>query len=486
MTTYDNNTAVIDDTSFLQQTLFATKNTSEEKAKSLLQTFTEQALAGTIVWDKNLLKTLNNTIEKIDTAISQQLQRVVRHDAFRQLEGAWRGLHHLVHETETSSHLRIKVLNISKADLQTDFSRAVEFDQSQLFKKVYEAEYGTPGGMPYSVLVGDYTFSHQATDVALLQSLSEVAAASFSPFISSADPYLFGFDDWTDLNKPRDLSKIFDSADYIKWRSFRESDDARFVCLTLPRVMARLPYGEATNPVESFAFEELPTQPNHNTQDYCWMNAAYALTSKITQAIANNGWPTAMRGAENGGMVSNLPVHSFQSAQGDLQVQCPTETGITDRREAELSKLGFLPLSHYKDADYAVFFGAQSVQQVKRYDNPQATKNAQISARLPYILATSRFAHYLKVMARDKIGSFMEAKDAESWLNNWILQYVNANPDSNQSLKAKYPLAEAKVTIESVPGEAGAYHAVAWLRPWLQFEELTTSMRLVARIPERK
>ena len=320
--------------------------------------------------------------------------------------------------------------------------------------------------------------------------MSNVAAAGFCPFISASSPALFGFDEWTELSKPRDLEKIFESLEYTKWRSFRDSDDSRFVTLTMPRVLARLPYGSATSPIEEFGFEEFELDAQKgvskttNHADYCWMNAAYVMGAKLTNAFSQYGFCTAIRGAEGGGKVEGLPSHIFMSDDGDPDLKCPTEIGITDRREAELGKMGFLPLCHYKNTDYAVFFGAQTAQKPKKYDTPEATANAAISARLPYLMATSRFAHYLKVLARDKIGSFMEAEDVEVWLNRWILNYVNASEGSGQEVRARYPLADAKVQVREIPGRPGSYNAVAWLRPWLQLEELSTSLRLVAKIPE--
>ena len=323
----------------------------------------------------------------------------------------------------------------------------------------------------------------------MLQGMSNVAAASFAPFISAANPKMFGLESFTELSKPRDLEKIFESSEYIKWRGFRESDDSRFVTLTMPRVLARVPYGSKGKEIEEFGFEEAEIDGSGkatamSSDKFTWMNASYALGERLTSAFSKNGWCVAVRGAEGGGKVENLPSFTFTSDDGDVDQQCPTEIGITDRREAELSKLGFLPLCHYKGSDYAVFFGAQTTQKPKKYDSPDATANAAISARLPYIMATSRFSHYLKVMGRDKIGSFLEARDCENWLNNWIRNYVNGNPDASADMKAKYPLAEASISVKEVPGAPGSYNAVAYLRPWLQMEELTASMRLVARIPQ--
>jgi type VI secretion system protein ImpC len=476
--------------SFLDQVVSATKQTEPDRAQDLVKNLVEQALAGTITFDKNLTRTIDKAIAAIDQKMSAQLNAVMHNEKFLKLEGSWRGLHHLVMNSETGTSLKIKVLNMTKRELNRDLTKAVEFDQSQLFKKIYENEFGTPGGEPYGSLIGDYEWVNHPDDIESLRLVSNVAAASFAPFISAAGAGMFGFDDWTELTKPRDLAKIFDTAEYMKWRSFRDSEDARFVSLVMPRVLARVPYGAATSPVEDFGYEEAPYDATGaaqalNHQSYCWMNAAYTMGVRMTSSFAESGFCVAIRGAEGGGKVENLPTHLFQSDDGDMDGKCPTEIGITDRREFELSNLGFLPLCHYKNTDYAVFFGAQTVQKPKKYDRPDATANAAISARLPYIMASSRFAHFLKVMARDKIGSFMESDECEKWLNRWIKNYVSSNPDAGPETKAKYPLREAKVEVKEIPGKPGSYNAVAYMRPWLQMEELTTSMRMVARIPQK-
>lgn len=470
--------------SLLEQAVQATKQTDESEAQALLSNLTAAAMQGTVTWDKNLTQTFRKAIAALDDAISTQLREIMHNERFQKLEGSWRGLHYLVMNTETSTTLKLKVFNATKNDIQKDLSKAVEFDQSQTFKKIYESEFGSPGGEPYGAMIGDYEFTNHPDDIEFLNNMSNVAAAAFCPFLSAADPALFGFEDWTELSKPRDLAKIFDSAEYIKWRSFRESEDARFVTLTMPRVLSRLPYGAETTPVEAFDYEELPADHRPVNTDYSWSNAAYVLGTRLTNAFAQYGWCTAIRGAEGGGRVDGLPMHLTTTDDGDVDVQCPTEIGITDRREAELSGLGFMPLSHYKSTDYAVFFGGQTAQKPRKYDKPEPTANAAISARLPYIMATSRIAHYLKVMARDKVGSFMEAEDMENWLNRWINGYVNASEEGGQDMRAKYPLREAKVQVTPVPGAPGSYNAVAWLRPWLQMEELSTSLRMVARIPD--
>jgi type VI secretion system protein ImpC len=476
--------------SFLDQVIGATKQTERDRAQDLIKALTEEALKGTVSFSRNLTVTFERAIAAIDQKLSEQLNKIMHHPRFSKLEGSWRGLHYLVMNSETGTGLKIRMLQCSKKDLSRDLQKAVEFDQSQMFKKLYENEFGTPGGEPYGALVGDYEWTNHPDDIETLRLMSSVAAASFAPFISAAGAGLFGMETWTELSKPRDLAKIFDTTEYAKWRSFRDSEDARFVNLVMPRTIARLPYGAATVPVEDFGYEEAPYDEagkakSMDHEDYCWMNAAYVMATRMTDAFAQYGFCTAIRGAEGGGKVSNLPTHTFTSDDGDSDAKCPTEIGITDRREAELSGLGFLPLCHYKNTDYAVFFGGQSVQKPKKYDRPEATANAAISARLPYLMATSRFAHFLKVMARDKIGSFMEASDVENWLNRWIRNYVNASEGGGQEMRARYPLREAKVEVKEVPGKPGVYNAVAYLRPWLQMEELSTSMRMVARIPQK-
>ena len=475
--------------SLLDAAISVTKQTEPDRAKDLIETFVKQAMEGTPTQAKDVCKKIQMMIDELDATVSTQLAAVMHAPEFQTLEGSWRGLHHLVMNSETGVDLKLRVLNCSKKDLQKDLEKAVEFDQSQIFKKIYESEFGTPGGAPYGALIGDYEFTNHPDDINILKNISGTAAAAFCPFISAASEGMFGLDKWTDLSKPRDLAKIFDSVEYTQWQSFRNSEDSRFVTLTLPRTLARLPYGANTKPIEDFSYEEVPLDKNGKSiavshDNYCWMNTAYVMGTKLTDAFSKYGWCTAIRGAEGGGKVEGLPAHIFTSDDGDADLKCPTEIAITDRREKEISDLGFLPLCHYKDTDYAVFFGAQTTQKPKKYDRPEATANASISARLPYIMATSRFAHFLKVIARDKIGSFMERSDCEAWLDRWIHNYVSADPNPGQEQKARYPLAEAKVEVKEVPGQPGTYNAVAWMRPWLQLEELTTSMRMVARIPK--
>ena len=474
----------------LDQVLGATKQTERDRAEELIRALTEEALKGTVTFNRNLVVTFDRAIAEIDRKVSEQLNKIMHHERFLKLEGSWRGLNYLVMNSETGTSLKIRMLQMSKKEIAKDLQKAVEFDQSQLFKKIYENEFGTPGGEPYGTLIGDYEWTAHPDDVETLRLVSNVAAGAFAPFISGVGAGMFGFKNWSELSKPRDLAKIFETSEYTKWRGFRETEDSRFVSLVMPRVISRVPYGAATKPIDEFNYEEAPTNADGTAaamdhEHYCWMNAAYVMGARLTDAFAQYGFCTAIRGAEGGGKVTDLPTHTFISDDGDGDAKCPTEIGITDHREAELSNLGFLPLCHYNDTHYAGFFGAQSTQSPKKYDRPEATANAAISARLPYIMATSRFAHFLKVMARDKIGSFMEASDCETWLNRWIQNYVNPMEGAGQEARAKYPLREAQIEVKEIPGKPGAYNAVAYLRPWLQMEELTTSMRMVARIPQK-
>lgn len=450
-------------------------------AKDLLTEFVGQIMEGVITISKDTEAMINARISQIDKLLSDQLNEIMHHEDFQKLEASWRGLQYLVQQSETGEHLKIRVLNASKKDLLKDLEKAAEFDQSQLFKKIYESEFGTFGGSAYGALIGDYQISNHPQDLSFLEKMSQVASAAHAPFISAASPQLFGFDSFTQLGEPRDMAKIFQRTEFAKWRSFRESDDARYVALAMPHILMRLPYGKANVPVEAFDFEERVDGTDHGK--YLWGNAAYALGTRLTDAFAKYHWCAAIRGVEGGGLVEGLPVHTFKTDEGDVALKCPTEIAITDRREKELADLGFVPLVHCKDTDYAAFFSTQTANKPKLYDTDAANANARLSSQLQYILAVSRFAHYLKSMMRDKIGSFMSRKNAEDFLNRWINNYTLGDDDAGQEMKAKYPLREARVDVTEIPGKPGAYRAVAFLRPHYQLDELTVSLRLVANLP---
>ena len=451
--------------------------------KSAVNTLVQQALQNASLISNDSIKTIEGMIAELDKKLSEQMNAIIHHEDFENLESAWRGLSYLVNNTQTSETLKLRVLNVSKKDLAKTLKKfkGTAWDQSPIFKKLYEDEYGTAGGEPYGAIIGDYYFNHSPQDIELLKGVAQIASAAHAPFISSADPSIVNLDSWQDLANPRDISKIFSTPEYAAWRSFRESDDSRYVALTLPRVLSRVPYGANTNPVEGFNFEE--TTDSGNSTKYNWMNAAYAMGVNINRSFADYGWCARIRGVEAGGIVESLPTHTFPTDDGGVAMKCPTEIAITDRREAELSKNGFLPLVHWKNTDYAVFLGGQTVNKPKEYDNPDATANASLSARLPYIFATSRFAHYLKCIVRDKVGSFKERADMKRWLSDWISNYVTSDPSASEEVKAKYPLAEAKVTVEDVEGQPGYYTAKFYLRPHYQLEGLTTSLRLTTKVP---
>jgi type VI secretion system protein ImpC len=403
---------------------------------------------------------------------------------FQKMEGSWRGLHYLVNQSETSTSLKIKVMNVTKRELLNDLKNCSEFDQSNMFKKVYEEEFGTLGGAPFGTLIGDYYFGRGPEDLEVLEKMSNIAASAHAPFITGSSPEMFGWSEFTELAGPRDLAKIFDNDLYARWKSFRESDDSMYVGLAMPHILMRPPYGEGSVTIESFKYEERVDGKDHSK--YLWGNAAYAFAARLTNAFSLYEWCAAIRGVEGGGLVEGLPSHTFMTDDGDVALKCPTEIAITDRREAELSKLGFIPLCHHKGTDKAVFFGAQSVHKPVQYLSDDATANARLSAQLQYVMAVSRFAHFIKIMMRDKIGSFMSREECQTFLNNWIAHYVLLDDSAPQEHKAKFPLREARVDVSEIPGKPGAYTAVAYLRPHFQLDELNVSLRLVAKLPEPK
>jgi type VI secretion system protein ImpC len=450
-------------------------------ARDLIGEFAGQVLDEAMTVSSDTVAMINARIARIDELLSAQLNEIMHAPEFQKLEATWRGLSYLVMNTETGTQLKLRVLHATQKELLADLEKAVEFDQSALFKMIYEEEYGTFGGHPYSLLIGDYELGRHPQDVALLEKMSNVAAAAHAPFIAAASPRLFDMDSFTELGVPRDLAKIFESAELIKWRSFRESEDARYVSLCLPHILMRLPYGPDTVPVEGFDFREDVSGKDHSK--YLWGNAAWAMGLRITTAFAQHSWCAAIRGVEGGGMVQGLPAHTFRTDEGDVALKCPTEIAITDRREKELNDLGFIALCHCKGTDYAAFFGGATTQRFKAYNTDQANANARLSAQLPYVLAASRFAHFLKVIMRDKVGSFQSRSSVEQFLNKWIAQYVLLNDDAPQAAKAKFPLREARVDVTEVAGKPGCYNATVFLRPHFQLEELTASIRLVAELP---
>ena len=480
--------AEADDFSALLNKEFTPKSDEAKSAvEAAVKTLAQQALSDTKLISNDAIKSIESIIAAIDKKLTEQINLILHHADLQKLEGAWRGLHHLVNNTETDEQLKIRVMNISKNDLSRTLKRykGTAWDQSPIFKKIYEAEYGQLGGEPFGCLVGDFHFDQTPPDVELLAELAKTAAAAHAPFISGASPTLFQMDSWQELANPRDLTKIFQTPEYAAWRSLRESDDARYVGLAMPRFLARLPYGSKTNPVEEFNFEEETEGGSH--ERYTWANAAYAMATNINRAFKQYGWCTAIRGVESGGAVEGLPSHTFPSDDGGVDMKCPTEIAISDRREAELAKNGFMPLIHRKNSDFAAFIGAQSLHKPVEYDDPDATANANLGARLPYLFATCRFAHFLKCMVRDKVGSFKSADEMQGDLQRWITQYVDGDPaNSTQDTKARKPLAAAEVIVSEVEGNPGYYSSKFFLKPHYQLEGLSVSLRLVSKLPSAK
>jgi type VI secretion system protein ImpC len=467
----------------VEQSKVAKSSVEHARAKDIISELVHQVMEGTVVVSDNLAATIDARVAELDRLISKQLSAIMHAPEFQKLEGSWTGLHYLVKNTATGQNLKIKMLNATKKELVKDFQSALEFDQSTMFKKVYEEEFGTFGGAPFGALLGDFEITRQPEDMYFVEQMSHIAAASHAPFISAASPELFGLETYSDLGKPRDLSKVFDTVEYAKWKSFRESEDARYVGLTLPRFLGRLPFHPADGAtVEGFNFVEDVDGTDH--QKYLWCNASYAFGTKLTRAFDDFGWCAAIRGVEGGGLVEDLPTHTFKTDEGEVALKCPTEIAITDRREKELSDLGFISLVHCKNTDYAAFFGAQSTQKAKKYNTDSANANAVLSAQLQYIFAVSRIAHYMKAMMRDKIGSFAAASNVEDFLNRWLTQYVLLDDNASQEQKAQFPLREASVQVSEVPGRPGVYRAVSFLRPHFQLDELSVSLRLVAELPQ--
>ncbi len=466
----------------VEQGRFGKEQSARERGRDMVKEFVAQVLEGEMKLSRDADATINSRVAQIDHLISLQLNEILHHPAFQKLEASWRGIRYMMDQSETSSMLKIRVLNVSKKELLRDLQRAPEFDQSVMFKKVYEDEFGIFGGEPFGALIGDYEFSKHPEDIELLEKVSQVAAGAHAPFLTAAAPELLNLDSFSQLGEPRDIGKIFDSTEYAKWKSFRASEDSRYVGLTMPRVLMRLPYGKDTKPIDEFNYEEGVDGTDHSK--YLWGNAAYALGARLTTAFAQYGWCASIRGVEGGGLVEGLPTHTFRTDEGDVALKCPTEVAITDRREKELADQGLIPLVHCKGADYAAFFSVQSANKPKKFDKAAANANARLSAQLPYILAVSRFAHYMKSIMRDKIGGFMSRGQCEAFLTQWIMQYVTNDDQASATVKAKFPLREAKIEVSEIPGKPGAYRAIAFLRPHFQLDELTVSLRLVADLPQ--
>ena len=479
-------TAEGDFASLLQKEFKPNTEAKKSRIELAVQTMAQQALSDSNIISDDIYLTIEGMISALDRTLSEQTNKILHNPDFQQLESAWRGLNYLVMNTSTGKDLKIRVFNISKDETRKMLRQYKDaaWDQSPLFKKIYEAEFGQLGGQPFGAFTCDYYFDNSGPDVEIMKGLSKIAAAAHAPFIAGTSPQMIGMQSWQELANPRDLAKQFDSADYMAWRSFRDMPDSRYLALTLPRFLGRPMYGANTNPVDEFSFEE---ESGGNHDNHLWVNAAYALSVRITEAFATYGWCTRIRGVESGGTVEGLPTATFPTDDGGVDAKCPTEIAISDRREAELSKSGFMALIHRKNTDQATFIGAQTVQQPKAYEDPAATANANLAARLPYIFASCRFAHYLKCMVRDWVGSNREAPQLERDLQSWILQYVDSQPKSSSEItKAKMPLKEASVKIIPDEENPGQYRGVFRFVPHYQFEGMDVSMSMVSRLPSTK
>lgn len=471
----------------LKQSFKPRTKEAEAGIDNAVSTLVKQALTDSSLVKDDVLDTIQLMIARLDEKISAQLNEVIHAPEFQQLEGAWRGLYYLVNNSETDATLKLRVLNISKKEIGSDANSnpGAKWDQSELFHKLYGDEYDTLGGYPYGALIGDYSFDHHGPDVNVLRHIGKISAAGHIIFIASADPLLLGMDTWNDLPKIRDLSDKLDAPEYAAWKSVRESENSRYMALCMPRVLSRAPYGAKTNPVEEFAFEE--RTDGHVGRDYAWMNAAYAMGANINRAFKESGWTVNIRGVQSGGEVTELPVHMFPTDDGDMDLKCPTEIAIGDRREAELSKAGVIPLIHRKNTDRAAFLGAQSIYKPSRFVDKDDTASQNLSSRIPYMFAVSRFAHYLKVMVRDWVGSSYEEAEIQRRLQTWINQYIEGDPaNASEDAKARRPLAAAQVDVYPDEENPGSYAARVFLRPHYQLEGMNIGLSLVSRLPNTK
>jgi type VI secretion system protein ImpD len=439
---------------------------------------------------RKLAQALGRCVARLDAMLTDQVNAVLHHPRFQQLEASWRGLRYLVEQAEGAETVKIRVLSVSWKELARDAERAIEFDQSQLFRKIYSEEFDTPGGEPFGVLLGDYDIyprpgpGHPTDDVAALAAISHVAAAAFAPFIAAAHPTTFGLTRFTSLEQPLNLSRTFDQLEYLKWRSFRDTEDSRFVGLTLPRVLVRLPYEDDGSRADGFRFREDVVGPDHGK--YLWGSAAWAFGAVLIRSFAQSGWLADVRGVEPGvqagGLVAGLPAHSFTTDKRGVAVKCSTDVIVSDRQEPELSDLGFIPLCQCKDTEFSAFYTNQSAQKPKKYDDPAATVNAKLSSMLQYTLCVSRFAHYIKALGRDKVGTFTDAQGCQDMLHGWLQNYVTPDAEASPEVKAKLPLREARVEVRVHPHHPGSFLCTAYLWPHFELEELTASLKVTTEL----
>jgi type VI secretion system ImpC/EvpB family protein len=443
---------------------------------------------------ERIARLLSRDIARLDVIISRQVNAILHNPRFQQLEASWRGLYSLTRQASSAREqiesegdkvqVRIELLNVSKTELLKDFERAAEFDRSQIWRKVYEDEFGMPGGEPFGAVVADYEFTNHPQDVELIGKMAEVAAGSFCPFIAAASPKLLQLDSFATLEQPLNLAATMDQLPYVRWRSLRDRDDTRFIGLTLPHVLMRLPYEDDGSRADGFRFHEDVEAPDY--RNYLWGSAAYAFASVLIRAFGGSRWFADIRGMERdveaGGVVTELPVHSFGTDRRGVATKASLEVRVGESQEQELGQLGLIPLCHAWDTNYSVFYSNASLHKPKQYDEPTATANARISSMLQYVMCASRFAHYLKVLARNKLGDFTSGEEMQDYLNRWLADYVSPDVKAEAEIKARYPLLDGRVEVRETPGSPGSYRMIMHLLPHYQLDRLTASLRMVTRL----
>jgi len=469
---------------------FISATNFEEKIRALVELID----VGSDFDEQHFLQFVACQVAAIDDVLNEIVNNILHHKKFQKLESSWRGLLFLTEEAYDQDSIKIKFLDVSWPVLVKDLDRAIDFDQSSLFRKIYSREFGTAGGEPYGVLLGDYQIrhrpgpDHRTDDIAALRDISQIAASAFVPFIAGVDPVLFGVNDFSELGVPINYENLFSQAEYLKWNSFRTTEDSRFIGLTLPQVLMREPYRHDSYRSDHFNFNEDVSAPD--SSGYLWGNACYAFGATLIKSFSNNAWFTDIRGShegvDRGGVVRHLPVPSFNTDSKGVALKYSTDVLVTDYAEKILSEFGFIPLCHSKDTKYGVFYGNQSIQGAQVYDTEIASINAKISAMLQYILCVSRFAHYIKVIGRDKVGSFFGAEECEDYLHNWLLKYSTGSSSGTEEHLAKYPLSEASVEVKEVPGKPGVYACVTHLKPHMQLDQMVSGVKLVTELAAAK
>jgi type VI secretion system protein ImpD len=460
--------------------------------KALSYWLTEFISPESLTQADDITQAIHRSISAIDHLINDQVNAIMHHKRFQALESSWRGLGYLVTQVDGVKNIKIKMLDADWSEVSRDIARALEFDQSQLFKKIYSEEYGTPGGEPYGVIIGDYEISHKTSathsynDVATLEGLAQIAAGSFAPFIAAAAPELFGLDDFSTLAQPLNLHSIFAQKEYIKWRAFRSKTDAQFVGLVMPHILMRLPYRKTPGSYKGMFFYEHCGSRGY--ENFCWGNAVYGFAAILIREFANVGWFGHLRGVPRnqigGGLLSTLPYDTFESDSGDVAHKPVTDVVITDIKERELSDLGLVALCQCYDTPFAAFYSNQSLRKIGHTNNRETEINTKLSAMLQHVLCGSRIAHYVKVIIRDKVGSFITAEECEDFLREWLFKYTTGREDLEWEEQAQYPLREAAVNVKDHPEKPGDYICIIHLRPHYQLDNMVSELELVTELAQ--